>query len=60
MKIYLDACCLNRPFDDQSRYRIRLESEVEPQSSDKKPRINTNDHKTQKKPLFSSMRFSLN
>lgn len=28
MKIYLDACCLNRPFDDQSKDRIRLESEA--------------------------------
>lgn len=28
MKIDLDACCLNRPFDDQSQNRIRLESEA--------------------------------
>lgn len=28
MKIYLDACCLNRPFDDQRQSRIRLESEA--------------------------------
>lgn len=28
MKIYLDNCCFNRPFDDQSRLRIRLESEA--------------------------------
>ena len=28
MKAYLDACCLNRPFDDQSQDRIRLESEA--------------------------------
>jgi predicted nucleic acid-binding protein len=28
MKIYLDACCLNRPFDDQTQDRIRLESEA--------------------------------
>jgi predicted nucleic acid-binding protein len=27
-KIYLDVCCLNRPFDDQSQPRIRLESEA--------------------------------
>jgi len=27
-KIYLDVCCLNRPFDDQSQSRIRLESEA--------------------------------
>ncbi len=28
MKIYLDVCCLNRPFDDQAQERIRLESEA--------------------------------
>ncbi len=28
MKIYLDNCCLNRPFDDQSQLRIKLESEA--------------------------------
>ena len=28
MKIYLDNCCFNRPFDDQSQIRIRLESEA--------------------------------
>jgi predicted nucleic acid-binding protein len=28
MKIYLDTCCLNRPFDDQRQARIRLESEA--------------------------------
>ena len=28
MKIYLDACCLNRPFDDQRQDRIRLEAEA--------------------------------
>lgn len=28
MKIYLDVCCLNRPFDDQRDDRIRLESEA--------------------------------
>jgi predicted nucleic acid-binding protein len=28
MKIYLDVSCLNRPFDDQSQSRIRLESEA--------------------------------
>ena len=27
-KIYLDVCCLNRPFDDASQERIRLESEA--------------------------------
>ena len=28
MKIYLDVCCLNRPFDDQKQQRVRLESEA--------------------------------
>ena len=28
MRIYLDVSCLNRPFDDQSQPRIRLESEA--------------------------------
>lgn len=28
MTVYLDACCLNRPFDDQAQDRIRLESEA--------------------------------
>ncbi len=28
MRIYLDNCCLNRPFDDQSSPRIHLESEA--------------------------------
>jgi len=28
MQIYLDACCVNRPFDDQTQDRIRLESEA--------------------------------
>ncbi len=28
MRVYLDACCLNRPFDDQLQDRIRLESEA--------------------------------
>jgi predicted nucleic acid-binding protein len=28
VKIYLDVCCLNRPFDDLSQERIRLESEA--------------------------------
>ena len=27
-KIYLDVCCLNRPFDDQSQTRIRLEAQA--------------------------------
>jgi len=28
MLVYLDVCCLNRPFDDYSQERIRLESEA--------------------------------
>ena len=28
MKLYLDNCCFNRPFDNQSQLRIRLESEA--------------------------------
>ncbi len=27
-RVYLDACCVNRPFDDQEQDRIRLESEA--------------------------------
>lgn len=27
-KIYLDVCCLNRPFDDQTQARIHLEAEA--------------------------------
>ena len=27
-RVYFDACCLNRPFDDQTQDRIRLESEA--------------------------------
>ncbi|MCK9304264.1 MAG: hypothetical protein M0P27_02565 [Bacteroidales bacterium] len=28
MRIYLDNCCFNRPYDDQSHLRIRLETEA--------------------------------
>ena len=28
MKIYLDVCCLNRPFDDQRQERIHFETEA--------------------------------
>jgi len=28
LQIYLDVCCLNRPFDDQRQDRIRLEAEA--------------------------------
>ncbi len=27
-RVYLDVCCLNRPFDDSSQDRIRLEAEA--------------------------------
>ena len=28
MRIYLDNCCYNRPYDDQSKIRIRLETKM--------------------------------
>lgn len=28
MRIYLDLCCFNRPYDDQSQSRIRIETEA--------------------------------
>lgn len=28
ISLYLDGCCLNRPFDDQTQVRIRLEAEA--------------------------------
>ncbi|HBR17389.1 MAG: PIN domain-containing protein [Deltaproteobacteria bacterium RIFCSPLOWO2_12_FULL_43_16] len=28
MRIYLDVCCLSRPFDDRGQDRVRLESEA--------------------------------
>jgi len=28
MRVYLDNCCYNRPFDDQSQLRVRLEIEA--------------------------------
>ncbi len=28
MRIYLDLCCFNRPYDDQAHTRIRLETEA--------------------------------
>lgn len=28
MKIYLDNCCYNRPYDDQSQVRIQLETQA--------------------------------
>ena len=28
LRVYLDVCCLNRPFDDQTQARIHLEAEA--------------------------------
>ena len=28
IKVYLDNCCFNRPFDDQSQFRISLETQA--------------------------------
>jgi hypothetical protein len=28
MKLYLDTCCYNRPYDDQTQERIHLEGEA--------------------------------
>ena len=28
MRVYLDNCCFNRPFDDQRQTRMRLEAEA--------------------------------
>ena len=28
MRVYLDNCCFNRPFDDQRQTRVRLETEA--------------------------------
>jgi hypothetical protein len=28
MKIYIDNCCFNRPFDDQGQIRIKIETEA--------------------------------
>jgi hypothetical protein len=28
MRLYLNMCCLKRPFDDQTQARIRLETEA--------------------------------
>ena len=28
MRIYMDNCCFNRPFDDQKQVRVRLEAEA--------------------------------
>ena len=28
LKLYLDNCCFNRPFDDQGFIKIRLETEA--------------------------------
>ena len=28
MRVYLDNCCYNRPFDDQAQLSVRLETEA--------------------------------
>ena len=28
MRIYLDCCCLHRPFDDRRQERVRIEAEA--------------------------------
>ena len=28
IRLYLDNCCFNRPFDDQSQLTVRLETEA--------------------------------
>lgn len=28
MRIYLDNCCFNRPFDEQTHFRVRIETEA--------------------------------
>ena len=28
MRVYLDNCCYNRPFDDQDQLKVRLETEA--------------------------------
>jgi predicted nucleic acid-binding protein len=28
VRVYLDTCCLNRPLDDQTQHRVRLESDA--------------------------------
>jgi len=28
MRVYLDNCCFNRPFDDKSQIRVKLEAEA--------------------------------
>ena len=28
MRVYLDNCCYNRPFDEQVQLRVRLETEA--------------------------------
>jgi hypothetical protein len=35
MLIYLDLCCFNRPYDDQSQMRVRLETEAKLAIQDK-------------------------
>ena len=34
MRVYLDNCCYNRPFDDQSQVKVRLETISKMQMTD--------------------------
>jgi hypothetical protein len=47
MLIYLDNCCFNRPFDDQSQARVRLEAEakleIQQRIKDKKIELTSDD-----------------
>lgn len=35
MRLYLDLCCFNRPYDDQSQLRVHLETEAKLSLQDK-------------------------
>ena len=35
MRIYLDNCCFNRPYDDQSHIRVSLETQAKLYIQDK-------------------------
>lgn len=41
MKVYLDLCCFNRPFDDQSQLLVRLQTEAKLAIQES---IRTHDH----------------
>ena len=61
MRLYLDACCFNRPFDDLSQIRIRLEAEAvewirEESRSGHPNRKNTEFHDSDKLCALASLR----